>query len=268
MLVTFCYSLAGGMLAILSTGRIEQVSWRFLQLIGLLVFAVLCGPIVWTLAASQSPVADALNASTVAAALAAAGAVALALLAPFHAKRPTAIRALAAGAGVAGLIAAAISALQALSATELPAAAPFMVVVDRIVGGLLIGSMTVAWLLGHAYLTATSMTIAPLRHYSRAMRWTILARIAFILVSLVVAWWLGLISEGNLTAQLANAWLFVSLRIGLGIVAVAVFVYMIEDCVRLRATQSATGILYFGSLFAYVGELSSQQLLREVHWPL
>ena len=46
------------------------------------------------------------------------------------------------------------------------------------------------------------------------------------------------------------------------------FAYMVADCVRLRSTQSATGILYFGSVFAYIGELASQQLLLDCGWPL
>ena len=63
-------------------------------------------------------------------------------------------------------------------------------------------------------------------------------------------------------------WLVASLKIGVGLVAVGAFAYMVADCVRLRSTQSATGILYFGSLFAYVGELAGLQLLTECGWPI
>lgn len=54
----------------------------------------------------------------------------------------------------------------------------------------------------------------------------------------------------------------------MGLVAVAVFAYMVTDCVRLRSTQSATGILYFASLFVYMGELAGLWLILECGWPL
>jgi hypothetical protein len=71
-----------------------------------------------------------------------------------------------------------------------------------------------------------------------------------------------------MTELVYRSWLIVFLRVGLGIVGVGAFTYMVLDCVRLRSTQSATGILYFGSIFAYIGELASQYLLYEWGWPI
>jgi hypothetical protein len=109
------------------------------------------------------------------------------------------------------------------------------------------------------------MTIAPLRHFSRMLSWTVVARSAFLCASLGLAWATG---GASIFTQLADAWLIALLRIGVGLIAVGVFAYMVSDCVARRATQSATGILYFGSVMAYVGELAGHQLTLEIGWPL
>jgi hypothetical protein len=91
-------------------------------------------------------------------------------------------------------------------------------------------------------------------------------RIVFALLSVLTAWMIG--SESAIFKQLEQAWFILLLRVGVGLVGVGVFAYMVTDCVKRRATQSATGILYFGSLFAYIGEMANQQLLLECGWPL
>jgi len=112
------------------------------------------------------------------------------------------------------------------------------------------------------------MTIVPLRHFSRMLSWSVAIRIVFLLLSVLIAWrGVGGASPAILT-HLEQCWLIATLRVGVGLAAVAAFAYMVSDCVRLRSTQSATGILYFGSVMAYVGELASQQLVRELGWPI
>ena len=54
------------------------------------------------------------------------------------------------------------------------------------------------------------------------------------------------------------------LRVGVGLLPVAVFAYMSLDCVRRRSTQSETGILYFASVFTYIGELCSLHLIGQL----
>ena len=55
-------------------------------------------------------------------------------------------------------------------------------------------------------------------------------------------------------------WLVASVRIGVGLVLPTVFAYMTWQCVKLRSTQSATGILFFMSVLVVVGELASRYL--------
>ena len=177
--------------------------------------------------------------------------------------------------GLAGIVGACVAvggtaALGAGSASggDVSLLARIMLVVSEILAAFLLGSMTVAWLLGHAYLTATKMTIEPLRHFSRVVSWSASARLLFAVISAAIAWYLGRSGGSDAWGQLAGAWLIVSLRVGVGLVGVGVFAYMVADCVRLRSTQSATGILYFGSIFVYIGELAALQLVAECGWPL
>ena len=142
-----------------------------------------------------------------------------------------------------------------------------MITLGQVLGSWLLGSITIAWLLGHAYLTATKMTIAPLRYFSRMLSMAVALRIAFFVVSILVAWGMGGESV-SVWGRLEQWWLIVTLRVGVGLVALAIFAYMVGDCVRLRSTQSATGILYFASVMAYAGELASQYLTRELGWPI
>lgn len=265
MIATFTYTLAGGILAILATGRPDQIAWRFLRLTCVLDLA-LASLVTVTRLREPQPFADGLHSvATVAGLLTAATAILLVLMAPFASRRTNAWRGLCALGGAAGIVAGCIGAVSIRGETG---AAAGLVVTSQVLSAGLIGSITVAWLLGHAYLTATKMTIAPLRHFSLLLLWAAIARGAFFAVSLAAAWWMHQPPEPSVFAMLINSWLIASLRIAVGLVAVGAFAYMVSDCVRLRSTQSATGILYFGSLFAYVGELAALQLLGECGWPI
>ena len=284
MVVTLLYSIAGGMLVVLATGRTEQIAWRFLRLIGVLTFAMACAATAWSIRTHGFRTPDAMQmGATICGAAAGVGAAAIVFIAPASASSARMFRVVCLLAGLCGLAACGLSALanshQAATLRVVSAApdsptmvsgtlAAGMIVLNQILGALLLGSITLAWLLGHAYLTATKMTIAPLRHFSRMLSWSVAIRIAFLLLSVLIAWrGFGGASPAILT-HLGEWWLIVALRVGVGLVAVAGFAYMVSDCVRLHSTQSATGILYFGSVMAYVGELASQQLVRELGWPI
>ena len=61
-------------------------------------------------------------------------------------------------------------------------------------------------------------------------------------------------------ASMARDWIPLSMRIGMGLVLPTVFAIMAWQCVKLRSTQSATGILFFMSVFVLIGELTSRYL--------
>lgn len=272
MVATLLYSIAGGMLSVLATSRVEQIAWKFLRLVGFIVLAIASGATVWSFRSASLPLDLGMKAIVGLGVLLALGAIVAVLASPLAARRQPSFRWVCGFFGIAGIAAASVSAVTTLrggvdSRPHLPAAAP-LVILSQLLGALMLGSITVAWLLGHAYLTATRMTIAPLRHFSLMLSWTVAARIVFMLVSMAIAWQVGGDPTSPILLRVAQSWLIVVLRVGVGLIAVAVFAYLVSDCVRLRSTQSATGILYFGSVMAYVGELAGQQLIHELGWPM
>ena len=268
MIPVFLYALAGGMLIVLATGRVDQLAWRFLQLIGFLVLAMTVTLTLWIFQSGLGPEVAAPRLSIIAGSVAAMGAMLLALGAPLASRSQWAFSGSCLASGGAALTAACSLYLAARGGQVSSSLAVALGIANQVLGAGLLGSITIAWLLGHAYLTATKMTIAPLRHFSRLLSWAVGARFVFLVASVVAAMVFAEATGVQVIEEMRNAWIVVLLRVGLGIVAVAIFAYMVADCVKLRATQSATGILYFGSLFAYVGELASQQLMVECGWPL
>lgn len=116
----------------------------------------------------------------------------------------------------------------------------------------LLGGFLMTMLLGHAYLTAgNEMTQAPF------------GRLVWMLVVLLVlrtftAGVFGLwpLVWGDPSVGLAYVWetVMVAARFAVGLVVPGVFVWMIYDCVRRRANQSATGILYVATVLVILGE--------------
>jgi len=277
MLATLLYSIAGGMLAVISTARVEQIAWRFLRVLAMLTLAMFVGVSVWLVKQTPGGATD-VHWSVLAGFVAALGAASIVVLAPLCEGNAGLVRMVFGMFGIVGLVAACGSALVVLDSRfdgvpDFQFAAA-MTVLGQITSAFMLGSITVAWLLGHAYLTATKMTIAPLRHFSRLLGWSVGLKIAFVLVSVFIGWVLTrsagpaeVVGPSVMTLALRSG-LVVSLRVAVGLLSLGVFAYMVADCVRLRSTQSATGILYFASVFAYVGELAGQQLLMECGWPI
>ncbi|MFQ5495046.1 MAG: hypothetical protein ACE5EX_06660, partial [Phycisphaerae bacterium] len=277
MVITLLYTLSGGMLSVLATGRTDQISWRFLRLVGMIVLIVMTGATAWTMSRDNPSPETTWPATVWLGGAVALGAMLVVFLAPWADRAAALFRTVCGVAGLSGLAAAALSAVGAMGPavhTTAPLASPpdtlaaVLVAAAQVLGGLLLGAITVSWLLGHAYLTATKMTLAPMRHFTRLLSWSVAIRCGFLVCSLLIAWIAGGEREGSVLLHLKQAWLIVILRVGVGLIGVGVFAYMVADCVRLRSTQSATGILYFGSLFAYIGEMASRQLVAECGWPL
>jgi len=132
---------------------------------------------------------------------------------------------------------------------------------------VLTGAVTLSMLLGHAYLTQPTMTIQPLRRLVRLFAAALGLRLLWsILVGGSICWY-GL-ARGTLPADLLHEQrLALLLRGAVGLFIPAIFAYMVLETVRLRATQSATGILYFTLVLIYIGELTSQYLVRETGVP-
>lgn len=267
MLITLLYSVAGGMLTILATARLRLIAWRFLRLIGILTLALACGPTVWKI--REAGWGNLTPTCTITLGLVASVAAASLLLFASLAQRASGfMRIICFIGGVAGIAAAVRSSLAITNHLPQTFVLVLFITINQVLSSLFLGSITIAWLLGHAYLTATKMTIAPLRHFSRALSATTALRILSVVIITGLGIWSTHHHAPSLFQQLTHNWIITSVRFFVGLVGTAIFAYMVADCVRLRATQSATGILYFGSIFAYLGDLAGQYLLHETGWPM
>jgi hypothetical protein len=130
----------------------------------------------------------------------------------------------------------------------------------RLASGFLLGATLSAMLLGHYYLTAPAMSIDPLRRFVRAMAWALGLRAGVAAMGLA-AWSGGVVPA---TAAAGVSPLILAMRWGMGIAGPAVATYLAWETVKIRSTQSATGILYIAMTLVLFGELSAMILARDI----
>ncbi len=117
-------------------------------------------------------------------------------------------------------------------------------------------------LLGHAYLTASKMTIAPFVRLNSALA----AATGFRAMTATVVVWLVLRDHPvEMLWQIQGVYIITRYLIGL--IVPAIFIYMAHDCIKRRSTQSATGILYVCGVLVFIGELTALYLLKETGLP-
>jgi hypothetical protein len=118
---------------------------------------------------------------------------------------------------------------------------------------LLLGVATTAMLMGHWYLIAPTMSLAPLM-------WLLAVLFAATGVRMLTAG-VGLWHWAEAVAGFDRlTWLWLALRWGAGFGGTLVLTWMAWQAARIRSTQSATGILYVVVIFCFVGELTDQLL--------
>ena len=127
----------------------------------------------------------------------------------------------------------------------------------RLVSSALLGSSLTAMLLGHHYLTAPAMSIVPLRRFVLGMAWSLGARA--VLAALAIGMW-----SLDRASPAAVSTLVLGARIGMEMGGPALATYLTWETVKLRSTQSATGILYIAMTLVLFGELTGMVLSRGV----
>jgi hypothetical protein len=117
-------------------------------------------------------------------------------------------------------------------------------------------------LLGHAYLTASKMTMRPFRRLNDALGIVTILRT---IVAVGGVLWL------NSRRPVEMFWgvygLYAITRWLVGLAVPLLFVFMARDCINRRATQSATGILYVAGVLIFIGEILAMHLARETGLP-
>jgi hypothetical protein len=263
--VVFLTTLAAGYLGVLAMCRMDQVAWKFVRLVTILALAALSLAVAGYMGLSGGAIGR--YAAGAAAFVSGAGLCSfLAMgLAPVTAHYGRSVRLLSGLGGLLALTAAGLwSADQQIWRLQAP-----ILSADAAVAALsafLLGSVSLAMLLGHAYLTHTAMPIQPLRRLAVLFAAAMTLRLLAALIAGAYAW--SLLRRGALSAeQVRQEQLVLGLRYIVGLLIPAIFCYMVYRTVRLRATQSATGILYFGLVLIYLGELAAIQLTRELGVP-
>jgi len=125
------------------------------------------------------------------------------------------------------------------------------------------GSVLTAMLLGHWYLTTPTMSIAPLRWFSRAL---VLAAAARLLATGIALVRFGSGSFAAVHADFVQMLWLIS-RIGGGILVPLVIAVLLWRILRYRNTQSATGVLFAGLILVFMGEMSAALLERATGVP-
>jgi hypothetical protein len=129
--------------------------------------------------------------------------------------------------------------------------APALALLAALTSAAFLGSALTAMLLGHSYLIAPAMSIAPLMRLLAALAITLALRAG--VEGWALARWTGDHSLGNLTGDVA---LWLPVRWIVGFVAPLILTWMAWQTARIRSTQSATGILYVVVIFCFLGELT------------
>jgi hypothetical protein len=136
------------------------------------------------------------------------------------------------------------------------------IVVSCAGAAVLCGLALMDMLLGHAYLTASQMTMRPFHRLNNTLG---VATIARLVIATAGVLWL------NARSPVPMFWgvygLYVITRWLVGLAVPLVFVYMARDCIKRRSTQSATGILYVAGVLVFIGEILALNLARETGLP-
>jgi len=171
----------------------------------------------------------------------------------------------------AGIVAIVIVSLLAVVAAWKESALPsglsvaeaFLFRLDPVSGGLTLGMTMAAMLLGHWYLNAPGMKIAPIKKLVLGMGLAIALRGALsgLGLGLNLAQGTGLFESAAFSAMLALRWLA-------GIVGSLIVARMTWETLKIPNTQSATGILYVGVILTFLGELTAQLLSQRTLFPV
>ena len=133
---------------------------------------------------------------------------------------------------------------------------------------LMLGAVLVSMILGHWYLVDTSLSIAPLRDGTRWLVVAVLLRWAVVAAVLLYGGFEALKVGRAADLIFSTGGLFFMFRTLMGLVAPLLLTGLIWQTVKIRSTQSATGLLYVASFLVLFGESFSQFLLVATGYPL
>lgn len=175
-------------------------------------------------------------------------AIALTLLAPRLADRRPLLAALMSGLGVGAAVLPSLLAVPAV---------PGLALAANLSGAALLGGVAATMLLGHWYLVDTSLSIRPLGAGSSLFGAAVGARIAAVALALLTGGAIELRFAELSDLIYSTPALFFGFRAITGLLAPLLLAVMVRNTVRIRSTQSATGLLYVALILVLFGELTA-----------
>jgi hypothetical protein len=133
---------------------------------------------------------------------------------------------------------------------------------------LLLGSVSVSMVLGHWYLIVPKLSIAPLK---QGTLWLVgaLAMRSIVVASVLATRGWGVVQITRASdVFFSTLGLFFLIRTITGLAAPLLLIGLIWQTVKMRSTQSATGLLYVALVLVLFGELISQFLTVATGLPL
>jgi len=136
---------------------------------------------------------------------------------------------------------------------------------NHLTGGLVLGSVMTAMLLGHWYLNSPTMRLEPLKRLLTLVAVAVGLRAAVCLPGGALET-MRLMS--SLGVSLQTWYVFLALRWLAGVLGVLLLTWLAWQTLKIPNTQSATGILYASIVLAFIGELMSQFLSAGARYPV
>ena len=142
-----------------------------------------------------------------------------------------------------------------------PAATAPLLALNYVAGAGVLGSVLGAMLLGHWYLVAKDLPVAPLKRLT-------LLFFGFLGLRAVLFGAAWAMDPAGFAAMAGRSEVFLVVRLLFGLGAPLAMSWMVWGTVAIRSTQAATGILYGVVVFVLMGEAASRHLLLATGFPL
>jgi hypothetical protein len=178
--------------------------------------------------------------------------------------RPTIV---AVGAG-GGAIAIVLQALAVSADRSLPVQA--LTVASFISSAAMLGGACTAMILGHWYLILPSMQVSHLQSIVKLHIGSMIVRVAVVTAAVVfaIATWQPGLGPSFRHYMMSVDGIFFWQRVAFGLAGPAVLSYLTWETAKIRATQSATGILYVDFFTVVVGEVLAKYIILATRVPV
>ncbi len=143
------------------------------------------------------------------------------------------------------------------SASEIATGGVPLAMAANLAAAGLLGATTATMVLGHWYLVDTALSIRPLAFGAALLLGATGLRVSITAVSLAASGAAALRLSTPSDLIYSTTALFFSFRAITGLMAPAALCLLVRSTVRIRSTQSATGLLYVALILVLFGELTA-----------